>query len=223
MSKKNSRNRILDAAKKVVLEVGANHLTLDAVAAKAGVSKGGLLYNFPSKDMLLKAMIRSYADEGEMSQARERARLPAGPGREVKAHVRALLDPRYHDMRVASALLAAAAHDPKLIAPLTGIAKSRFDDFAAGGLRYEHAAVIGLAAFGLHLMDILRLSFFTGAQRDAVIGELMRLADGQVSGGPTARQPSPAKTRGKQARVCGRRAPRAGEGGGARSGKERSA
>jgi AcrR family transcriptional regulator len=42
----NSREKLLDAAEVVVMERGANSMTLDAVAAQANVSKGGLLYQF---------------------------------------------------------------------------------------------------------------------------------------------------------------------------------
>ncbi len=43
------RSALLDAAERVVLRDGAGQLTMDAVAAEAGVSKGGVLYAFPSK------------------------------------------------------------------------------------------------------------------------------------------------------------------------------
>jgi AcrR family transcriptional regulator len=52
-----SRERILDAAAELVRELGAAKLTLDAVAERAELSKGGLLYNFPSKDALLQGML----------------------------------------------------------------------------------------------------------------------------------------------------------------------
>lgn len=52
-----TRDRLLDAAEKLVVEHGALALTLDAVAAEAGVSKGGLLYHFPSKDKLAAALV----------------------------------------------------------------------------------------------------------------------------------------------------------------------
>jgi AcrR family transcriptional regulator len=44
-----ARERILEAAYTVAERSGAAALTLDAVAAEAKVSKGGLLYHFPSK------------------------------------------------------------------------------------------------------------------------------------------------------------------------------
>ena len=48
---------MLDAAEVVLTEQGAWRLTLDAVAEQAQVSKGGLLYHFPTKDALLQALV----------------------------------------------------------------------------------------------------------------------------------------------------------------------
>ncbi|MBI3227679.1 MAG: TetR/AcrR family transcriptional regulator [Mycolicibacterium cosmeticum] len=47
-----ARDRILDAYEELLAREGERYATLDAVAAKAGVSKGGLLYHFPAKDQL---------------------------------------------------------------------------------------------------------------------------------------------------------------------------
>ena len=58
-----TRGRLLDATKQILVERGAGHLTLDAVAALAGVSKGGLLYHFPSKSALIEGLaerLRAY-------------------------------------------------------------------------------------------------------------------------------------------------------------------
>ncbi|MBQ0819063.1 helix-turn-helix transcriptional regulator, partial [Microvirga sp. HBU67558] len=55
--RKSSRERILDAAAELVSEIGSGRLTLDTVAERAGLSKGGLLYNFPTKDALLQGMV----------------------------------------------------------------------------------------------------------------------------------------------------------------------
>lgn len=44
---------ILDAFETVLIDHGERAATLDAVAAAAGVSKGGLLYHFASKDALV--------------------------------------------------------------------------------------------------------------------------------------------------------------------------
>ncbi|NOG50337.1 MAG: TetR/AcrR family transcriptional regulator [Chloroflexi bacterium] len=52
----------MNAASNVVNEHGAAPLTLDATAAAAGVSKGGLLYHFPSKDQQIEALLDAYLD-----------------------------------------------------------------------------------------------------------------------------------------------------------------
>ena len=51
-----SRDRILDAYADLLAEEGERFATVDAVAARAGVSKGGVLYHFPSKDQLAAAV-----------------------------------------------------------------------------------------------------------------------------------------------------------------------
>ncbi|WP_411508190.1 TetR/AcrR family transcriptional regulator [Brucella anthropi] len=48
-----SEDLILDAAEAVVAEYGANRLSLNLVAERAGISKGGLTYSFPSREALL--------------------------------------------------------------------------------------------------------------------------------------------------------------------------
>jgi AcrR family transcriptional regulator len=56
-----SRERILDAYADLLIFEGERHATLEAVAARAGVSKGGLLYHFPSKDQLAAGLCDSLA------------------------------------------------------------------------------------------------------------------------------------------------------------------
>src|SRR4051812_23673022 len=65
MPRGDTRARLLDAAVAVIRRDGAQSLTLDAVAAEAGVSKGGLLYHFRSKRELLEEMVRRWVDQFE--------------------------------------------------------------------------------------------------------------------------------------------------------------
>ena len=52
-----NRDVILDAAEQLVASEGAARLTFDALGQATGISKGGLLYHFASKDKLLEAML----------------------------------------------------------------------------------------------------------------------------------------------------------------------
>src|SRR3546814_17040256 len=52
-----SRDAVLDAAQRVVARDGAAGLTLEAVAAEAGISKASVLYDYGTKQALMKALI----------------------------------------------------------------------------------------------------------------------------------------------------------------------
>jgi AcrR family transcriptional regulator len=177
MARASSRERILDAAQAVVLADGAAHLTLDAVAARAGLSKGGLIYNFPSKDALLRAMMERLIREMEKARRRVRARLAPGPAREIKAHVLSFLNPSPKHRRLCAALLAALAHDPRMVNPVNRAYRATFDQFIAHGLAREEAAVIALAVDGLFLLDLLNVRGFAPRERGRIVARLLRLAD----------------------------------------------
>ncbi|WP_309102039.1 TetR/AcrR family transcriptional regulator [Microbacterium sp.] len=52
-----ARERVLDAFEKILIADGERAATLDATAKAAGVSKGGLLYHFGSKDDLIHGIL----------------------------------------------------------------------------------------------------------------------------------------------------------------------
>lgn len=57
-----ARERVLDAFESILIEDGERTATLDATAKAAGVSKGGLLYHFASKDELAAGMVARLED-----------------------------------------------------------------------------------------------------------------------------------------------------------------
>lgn len=65
---------ILDAAEAVVLEVGWDGATTQAIAARAGSSMGSLFHFFPTRDAILVALGRRYTQL--MYEANERAMPP---------------------------------------------------------------------------------------------------------------------------------------------------
>ncbi|EHK83334.1 TetR/AcrR family transcriptional regulator [Rhodococcus pyridinivorans] len=73
-----ARAKLLDAFVTILLEQGERAATLESVAAAANVSKGGLLYHFPSKDALVAALAEHLetlaADDAELMRA-----APEGP------------------------------------------------------------------------------------------------------------------------------------------------
>jgi AcrR family transcriptional regulator len=68
-----TRDRILDALQDILIDEGHSGVTLEAVARAASVSKGGLLYHFPSKAALITGLIErlSVLAEAEFREAVE--------------------------------------------------------------------------------------------------------------------------------------------------------
>lgn len=68
-----ARERVLDAYESILLTDGERTATLDAVAKAAGVSKGGLLYHFASKDELTAGLAQRLAELTDADLARMRS------------------------------------------------------------------------------------------------------------------------------------------------------
>ena len=84
------RGALLDAAEAVVARQGVANLTFDAVAAEAGMSKGGLLHHFRSKDRLVEALVARAAENWRACWMGSYERAPEGPGRMTRGSVEPL-------------------------------------------------------------------------------------------------------------------------------------
>ncbi len=69
MARENKKELLLDAAEEILASQSYEELSLDNIAKVSGLSKGGLLYHFPTKEAVLKALverlIQNFDDEGE--------------------------------------------------------------------------------------------------------------------------------------------------------------
>ena len=63
MARPTQREVILDAFQDLIVDIGAANVTIESAAARAGVSKGGLLYHFPSKSDLFAGLVERLAEE----------------------------------------------------------------------------------------------------------------------------------------------------------------
>ncbi len=173
----NSKVVMLDAAEAIVLESGARHMTLDAVAARAGVSKGGLLYHFPTKEALLRAMLERHRKQLDEVWKRKCKGLKEGPGREIKALILSFADRNPAGDQIGSAILAAVAHDPKLLQIGRDNLRRRLTECIQPGFSFKRAAVIYFALHGLVFSELLSVSPLSLKERHEFVEELLRLAN----------------------------------------------
>lgn len=186
MGRPSCKDLILDSAEAVVRQEGGARLTLDAVAEKAGVSKGGVLYHFPSKEALVEAMLSRQLERNLERQATTLASLPECCARPMKAEILSLLVMREKDDKIASAILAAVANEPRLMCSIQEFHRKRFEAHDPDQPGWERRALTLLAADGLFFLELLQVSPFSPEQRDALVTEMLRMAEEVATSEPTA-------------------------------------
>lgn len=180
-----ARTRILDAAEAIVRARGVSGLTLDVAARQAGVSKGGLLYHFNSKEALLDALLKRLASFIEEDFQAGVAEQPEGAGRVARAMLNWVFGLPAHESnercdRAAAVFLAAFHHDPALLQPVRDQFARMRAAVAQDGLRPGHGMAIMAAGDGLFMARIFGLYTLTEAERAEVRSALTTLIDGVV-------------------------------------------
>jgi AcrR family transcriptional regulator len=146
------RDRILDAAEAVILDSGGRSLTLDAVAARAGISKGGLVYSFATKDDLVRAAL-----EREMARFREAVHRRLGGGSTepvelVLAHIEEALEEDDASTQKAAFLVTALVHAPDMLQPVRRYYRELLDPLLSGGGDMHEVRHALLAVEGIFLL-----------------------------------------------------------------------
>lgn len=175
----NARSKILDAALKTISDVGLADLTLDAVAERAGVTKGGLLYHFPFKEDLLAATSEHLVSRLVAAREAAAAHLPDGPSRRIKAYVLASVSNRFGNDSIGRRLLAGGAMSEAQVAPIRRYFHERYAPFASD-VGADRAALVHAATEGLWFMEVLGLSPFSSAERARLVTILLGIADGEL-------------------------------------------
>jgi len=181
MARPNKRALILEAAAQIVATSGASHLTIDAVAAAACVSKGGVLYHFSTKQALLEGMLARLLEQIDGRTAALREDRAQGSGGTIVARIIEQHEQQPGERAMSRAILAAAAEDPALLDPARASVRKAFDDAAAGSSPPELGWVLLLAVEGLRFFEMLDLLPMSEAERDRIHQHLLDLAGGQGS------------------------------------------
>jgi AcrR family transcriptional regulator len=165
------RTELLDAAVAVIRREGAAALTLDAVAAEAGVSKGGVLYHFASKRALIDGLLQRWLDDFESMLSDDDL---------LASYVRACDLGRAAPDRVASefGMLAGMIEEPRVLAATRERQAGWMERMLAGAEDPVDAWIVRLAADGLWYSDLLGVAPPEGELRRRLIARLVALSTG---------------------------------------------
>jgi AcrR family transcriptional regulator len=175
--RQSSRDKLIDAAAELITRHGVQELTLEGVAAAVGVTKGGLIYHFKTKDDLLGALVERLIGQLDQRSRDKAAQRGDSPAALLHALVDETFDMPAADKALLSNLLAAATHYPHLMAPAQQLFARQYEALAAAGPRASLALVFAAALDGISLLELLNLHHFDQPQRDAMRAALGKLAD----------------------------------------------
>lgn len=173
-----AREKILEAAYRVVQQHGAGHLTLENVAWEAGVSKGGLLYHFRSKDDLIRGMVEEHVRQEERHMHENLGEDP-----DAKAILRFVIDTAFEgrsgydeDHEIGAALLPAILENPALLEPVENLIcemNRKIDELKDPALGY----ILRLALDGMHFTHMMGIGVIEDWQRKGVFKRMQQLVD----------------------------------------------
>lgn len=173
----NTKAALLTAAAEVVRVHGVANLTLERVAETAGVSKGGLLYHFASKQELVLAMLTNtlgQADDALNTLANENG---LADGAFTKAYLDYVRSGQHDQVDSGAGVFAAAAlNDGDLTPAQDQFARWQRRLIDDDGIDPTAALLARVVGDGLWLIDLFGLAPPTREQRDALCELVERTA-----------------------------------------------
>lgn len=170
-----SRERILLAATELSREVGPAHISLDAVAARAGLSKGGLLYNFPSKKKLIEALVERHLRDFDDALRKLEAEHSECPNALALALLELVSCEEPAHRPHASDMLTAIAEDPSFLDPVRRYRRGLLDRLIADSGDVAAALIVFLAVDGLRSMQLFGTDPLGPSEHAAVLTRLKTL------------------------------------------------
>lgn len=186
-----TRETILDAAEAIVTEAGSARMTLESVAQRAGVSKGGLIYYFRSKHALLEAMIDRMLDRWNELRDQIYAELPESPTRFLQAEIMTFRRIHQEHQCVSAGLLAVVANQPQLLEPVRRLHRERLKHMLAQPQVFDKSALLMTVIDGFVMQDLFQVCPYDNAQREAILDALLREAQalGEAAAGASPADP----------------------------------
>ncbi len=171
-----TRTKLLEATEALAARDGVGAVTLERVAIEAGVSKGGLLYHFASKQELLGALLIDTLQGAD--ERLEELTLGDEPGAFARAYLEYVRTGEHNDRGVATGIFASAALDEGELSP----ARAQFTQWQDrlvnhDGLDPSVALLARVVGDGLWLIDLFGLASPSDQQRDDLIELVLGMLD----------------------------------------------
>jgi AcrR family transcriptional regulator len=171
-----TREAVLKAASQIIVRLGISAFTIDAVAQEAGITKGGVMHHFPSKEALVDGLIDQVTDLFNAWLETELAAEPEGrPGRWLRAYVRTIFSVKFEEMNLIPALAAAVAAHPETIERIRRSMEASQIAVLQDGVDPTVATIIRLAVDGFVFTRAFNLNVLDSETSQKVADQLFQL------------------------------------------------
>jgi AcrR family transcriptional regulator len=172
------QQEVLNAAERVIARLGAANLTLDAVAAEAGVSKASVLYDYKSKQALLEAIVGRAFEADKRAHAQAEALIADEESPSIRSRILVAREPPAEGYRaIALNLTAALALDGALRQQMKANQTAVIDHIARSARNPNGALLAYLALEGLKFLEYLDFHQFDPVTRARLIRQINGLVD----------------------------------------------
>lgn len=169
-----SRSAVIAAALAIIARDGASRLTLDAIAREAGLSKGGLMHQFPTKRAVVEALLEHQSQYFEKFSQNYCAEMEAGTREpELLSQIAVMREHVARPRSVAFAILGAVAEDPALLSAFRKIDAKRIEQIKSDAADPQLATLRWAAARGLALTAMLGMCPLSKQEREHLFDRLL--------------------------------------------------
>lgn len=163
----------MDATSDVAQEVGSSRLTIDAVVRRSGISKGGILYHYPTKRALIAGLLE-YSIEQLDARVNRWSKDTGGRSPKVRALIKASAATPIEETTLPLSVLVAAAEDHTILAPMKQYSGDWLSEAESEG---DLSVILMLAVEGLQFLEMLNLVNLSVKKRKAILKTMLTMLD----------------------------------------------
>ncbi len=169
-----SRAAAIQAALAIIARDGPGRLTLDAIARESGISKGGVMHHFRTKEAVVKALLEHLTERfGQFTKAYLAEIGPDRPSAFLEAQIATLRESIATPHSAFFAILGAVAENPDLLSINRQAEAEAVEAVKAEAADPDLAVLRWMAARGLHLTTLLGTCPLSAEERDRLFDRLL--------------------------------------------------
>ena len=163
-----AKQKVLDAAREIVLQQGAGGLTFDSLAHTSGVTRGGITYHFATKaDLLRELIVEDLRHWQQIEQDNRPADMPDDVA-DLIAYLRMHTAQDAERQDFVAGMMSAVAHDRSVLEPAREFHNARYADVQCTE-RTLHLQLLRMAAFGIFWADFFDCPQLPDELRNALV------------------------------------------------------